>query len=130
MVVYQARVVLFDPFRQPRLTSDYAVRSYRRIVILALHNYSEVILWFASMYCYWRHWFGPGPNSLATAREAVYYSMLTMTTLGYGDIQPLIDNGRSIVTIQLMVAVFMTLIIVTRFVGYLPRPRTLDESEG
>lgn len=129
VVVYQAKVVLFDPYRQPRSTSDYAVRSYRRIVVLALHNYFEAVVWFAAAYATFRHLFGEKAVVLSTPVGALYYSMVTMTTVGYGEITPANDPGRALVVAHLFVAVFMTLVILARFVGFLPVPRTLDDTE-
>ena len=129
IVVYQAKIVLFDPYRLPRSTSDYAVRSYRRIVVLALHNYLETILWFAGIYSVFRISFGERAQILSSAVGALYYSIVTMATLGYGEITPTNDWGRIIVIAHLVIAVFMSLIILARFIGFLPTPRTLDETE-
>jgi hypothetical protein len=52
-----------------------------------------------------------------------------MTTLGYGDVVPVNDIGRALVVLQLGVTVFMTLVILGRFVSYLPIPKTLDHTE-
>jgi len=129
IVVYQTKVVLFDPYRQPRSTSDYVVRSYRRIVVLALHNYLETILWFAAAYSVFRDMFGKKSQVLSTVTGALYYSTVTMATLGYGEITPESDCSRGVVIIHLLVAIFMSLIILARFIGFLPVPRTLDDTE-
>lgn len=60
---------------------------------------------------------------------ALYYSIVTMTTLGYGDIFPDHDFGRFVVTIHLAVALFMTVVILARIVSYLPVPNTMDKDE-
>ena len=129
VVVYQVKVVLFDPYRQPRSTPDYAVRGYRRLVLLALHNYFEAVVWFAGAYATFRHLFGDKAAVLSTPIGAVYYSMVTMTTLGYGEITPANDSGRALVVVHLFVAVLITLIILARFLAFLPVPRTLDDTE-
>jgi voltage-gated potassium channel Kch len=129
IVVYQAKVVLFDPYRQPRLISDFAVRSYRRIVVLALHNYLETVFWFAAIYSVFRYAFGEKAQVLSSAIGALYFSMGTMVTLGYGEITPTDDYGRAVVFVHLLVAIFMTLVILARFVAFLPVPRTLDDTE-
>jgi voltage-gated potassium channel Kch len=129
VVVYQIKVVLFDPYRQPRATPDYAVRGDRRLVLLALHNYFEVVVWFAGAYAALRQLFGKTSAVLSTPIGALYYSMVTMTTLGYGEITPANDSGRALVVAHLFVAVFITLIILARFLAFLPVPRTLDDTE-
>ena len=124
VVVYQAKVVLllFEP-------DDNTVRSYPRIVLLALHNYVEAVVWFAAAYATFRGMFGEKAVVLSTPVGALYNSMVTMTTLGYGEITPTNDCGRALVVTHLLVAVFMTLVILARFVGFLPVPKTLDDTE-
>jgi len=128
VTTYQARVVLLDPYNHPGRVSDYALRSYRRTVVLALHNYVEAVIWFAAAYSYLRDSF-VGKDHLATPIGALYYSMVTMTTVGYGDIAPNACTGQALVIAHLLVAVFMTLVIFARIIAFLPRPKTLDETE-
>ena len=129
VVSYQAMVVFFDPLRSPRATKDYAVRGHRRLVLLGLHNYLEITIWFANIYCFFRSSFGPHPEILATPYGAWYYSLVTMTTLGYGDVTPTTDFARIIVSLHLLVTIFITIILLARFVSNLPVPRSLDEAE-
>lgn len=127
VVVYQLRLMLLG--QGGALTGKHAVRSYRRMVVLALHNYLEAIVWFAGFYSVLRDGFGAATTVLATPIGALYFSSVTMTTLGYGDITPKDPLSRIVVSLHLGVAVFMTLIILARFVSFLPTPRTLDDSE-
>jgi voltage-gated potassium channel Kch len=129
IVAYQAKVVLFDEYRQPRSTPDYAVRSYRRIVVLTLHNYVEVICWFAGAYATLNTVFGEKASVVSTFAGALYFSLVTMATVGYGDITPTSSTGRLLVTAQIAIGLFMTLVILARMVSYLPTPRTLDDAE-
>jgi hypothetical protein len=128
IVHHQAATVFFDPFRHPGGLREYAVRSYRRMLLLTLHNYSEIVFWFAAGYRYWSAAFDD-ESVVATPLGALYYSTVTMTTLGYGDVVPVNDIGRALVVLQLGVTVFMTLVILGRFVSYLPIPKTLDHTE-
>jgi hypothetical protein len=129
VVTYQVNVVFFDAFQQPTDDKSYQLRGYRRILLLSLHNYFETLLWFAVMYAHWRGFFGPCPEKISTFFGALYFSMVTMATLGFGDIYPENDWGRFIVTSQLVVAVFMTVVILARFISYLPKQRSMDIHE-
>lgn len=128
VVIYQLRLMLLEYGGAP-LTGAYAVRSYRRMVVLALHNYLEAIVWFAGFYTVLRDRFGDATTVLATPIGTLYFSTVTMTTLGYGDITPKDALSRGVVSLHLGVAVFMTLVILARFVSFLPTPSTLDDSE-
>ena len=123
IITYLAEVSIFAAFEE-----DYNVRSYKRILLLGLHNYFEVIIWFAAAYCYWQEWF-KGSEKLSTLMGSIYFSVLTMTTLGYGEIYPSVDQGRALVTIQLLIGIFITLVILARFISYLLLPKTRDLKE-
>lgn len=124
MVAYQLRVNFVDPYEG----SEHTVRSFRRITLLVLHNYLEFIVWFASLYVIWRNEFS-SPAVLTTWIGAIYCSVGTMTTLGAGNLVPATDKARLLVTTHVGVAIFWTLLIISHFVGFLPRPRSLDERE-
>jgi len=130
VVIYQVNVVLFDVFQKPAVNEPYQLRGYRRILILSLHNYFEIIFWFAAMYANWRSLFGLScGKKISTFLGALYFSMVNMATLGFGDIYPENDYGRLIVTSHLIVAVFLTVLILARFISYLPKPRSMDKKE-
>jgi hypothetical protein len=107
----------------------YALRGYRRIVLLTLHNYGEVVLWFAIFYCRFGDHFTAMSCSVTNPLCALYFSLVTMATVGYGDISPKDPFGRVMVCIQISLAIFLTLIILARVVGYLPQPPSLDPDE-
>jgi len=125
--VYLAKVVLGSPFERAR-PHRYGATGYRRTLVLAIHNYVEVIVWFAAAYSHWRALFHtPDPNPLTTAPGALYFSVVTMTTMGYADIWPNNVPGRTLVGTHLVIAVFMAVVILGRFVSNLPTPDTKDE---
>jgi hypothetical protein len=127
--VYLAKVVLGSPFERAR-PHRYGIIGYRRTLVLAIHNYVEVVFWFAAAYSCWRAWFHtPDPNPLATAQGALYFSVVTMTTIGYADIWPSAVLGRTLVGTHLVIAVFMAVVILGRFVSNLPTPDTNDDRE-
>jgi hypothetical protein len=124
IVVYQANVIFFDPYNK----KEYAIYSYRRLIILAMHNYIEIIFWFGGFYAQWKGNFNCS-EILSTWIGALYYSMVTMSTLGYGEVTPSTDKGRMLVLVHLAITVFLSLLIIARFVSLLPRPKSLDREE-
>ena len=44
IAVYQVNVLLFDEYRAIKQGRPYELHGYRRIVLLLLHNYAEIIL--------------------------------------------------------------------------------------
>lgn len=93
-----------------------------RWLLVGLLNYAEVILWFAVVYRVYADNFYSGNYSdkivsLSSSWGCLYYSIVTITTLGYGDIRPIDDFGAKLVTLELSIGIFMTLVVLARFVG-------------
>ncbi len=64
------------------------------------------------------------PGSLSIERpgplawdDFMYYSFVTLTTLGYGDITPLTQSARSLAILEAITGVFYTTMLVARLVG-------------
>lgn len=71
-------------------------RSYRRATILLFLNYLEVVFTFAVFYAS-----GPHLNrGLTHWSEAVYFSFVSSSTIGFGDLFPISSLGRSMVMLQ------------------------------
>jgi hypothetical protein len=47
----------------------------------------------------------------------IYYSMITLATVGYGDILPLTDTARTLAVLEATVGQFYVAVIVAVFVG-------------
>jgi len=129
MVIYQINVLLFDPYETEAGSQKYSLDGYRRSIILALHNYLELIFWFTSFYLQSRALFNDPKGVLNSWLGTIYYSVVTITTLGYGDVTPCSDWTRFLVISQTLIGVFFIAVIVARFISYLPKPKTLDEKE-
>jgi hypothetical protein len=64
--------------------------------------------------------------------QFLYFSVITLTTLGYGDIMPASPVARSLVMLEAMLGQFFLAVFVARFVGALgpPRPPSDGAAEG
>jgi len=129
VVIYQINVLLFDEYRAKKANQKYAVRGFRRIVLLLLHNYIEVLCWFALFYRNLAFLFDSRHISLDSLGGSLYFSLVTMSTLGYGDIIPKERAGLLLVFMQISIGIFMALLILARFISLIPKPETLDEFE-
>ena len=56
-----------------------------------------------------------------------YFSVVTMSTLGYGDIVPTVGRGGLIVIFQTMIGIFFALVILGSFISWMKRPGTPSE---
>lgn len=97
-------------------------RSYRRNILMLFLNYLEISFSFAVVYA--------GLDLLGkevtSTFDYVYFSVVTSTTIGYGDIHPVTDLGKLMVCIQaVLVAAFIILFL--NFFG--SKMETLDHDE-
>ncbi|MCM8780538.1 MAG: ion channel [Candidatus Omnitrophica bacterium] len=86
--------------------------SYRRSMLLLLLHYLEVVLDFAVIYI--------GFDLLSerlSGISAVYFSLVTSTTVGFGDIHAKNTVAQLVVIIQLLVCVLFIILFVNYFSG-------------
>jgi hypothetical protein len=112
---------IFDRLRYGE-TSHITVSVTRNIVLAAL-TFVELILSFGLIYA-------TMPENLLGAAgrfDAIYFSMITQLTIGYGDIRPL-HAARWIASAQGLVGFGFSLLIIGRFVSLIPPVRTIDDA--
>jgi hypothetical protein len=122
--VYQVNVLLFDPY----LSSNYQVKSYRRSVVLLIHNYIEVVLWYATSYMVL------SKNldiviSKGSMADTLFFSFVTMVTFGSNSLTSFQHFAQAIIFTQAVIGLFMTIVSLARFIGLLPKPGTTDQLE-
>lgn len=130
VVVYQMNVLLFDEYRAKRAGKSYALHGYRRMILLLIQNYFEIIFWFAAQYAFFSQIFDftvPGSNE--SVLGAVYTSFVVMTSFGFYNVTPLSVLAYAIVIAQAVIGLFMTLLSLARFIGLIPNPETMDQTE-
>lgn len=125
ITVYQVNILLFDQYKNP---ATYEVKGYRRLVILLLHNYVEIIFWFAASYSVLSNTFDL-LQQRGTMFDVLLFSFITMITFGSGSIDEVSNIGHIVIFSQAIVGLFMTMICLARFISLLPKPKTKDESE-
>jgi Trk-type K+ transport system membrane component len=131
VLVYLINVLFFDRFG----SSEKKLKSYRRSIILAMHNFVEILFWFASCYYFYFERFftfvkenGSNfePNKVITALNI---SFTAMTGFGTQNINFIDNIGLTVVFAQNIIGFFMIITILALFISYLPKPGTKDESE-
>ena len=60
--------------------------------------------------------------------DALFFSFVTLTTLGYGDIHPVVPLARSLAMLEAIGGVLYLAIIISRFVSLYQREDSADES--
>lgn len=89
------------------------LRDAGRSLFFALGHYLEIGLSMAYVYWSW----GTFSVERLSRIDSIYYSFVTMTTLGYGDIYPASDLTKMLVTGQTLVGMFMFAIVIGLFLS-------------
>lgn len=113
-------VLVFDRVRSECQGTSHLVPSWERTLLLGLINYLELILYFALIY------FVAVPYAFNEAFrpevvwDAVFFSTVTLTTVGYGDIQALTTASRMCAIAEALVGLLALTLIISRVVSILP----------
>jgi voltage-gated potassium channel Kch len=106
---YRLSILFVDRYKK-----DWGLRSLGRSLILVLFNYLEMIVGFGILYLQTgsiKHSAGPC-LPISSPIEGLYFSTVTITTLGYGDLIPCNDVGRILVTLELVSGfIFVALVV-------------------
>jgi hypothetical protein len=120
---FAATALLRRIFEQPRIRL--------KEVLAALSAYLEFTMVFAFIYMAAAR---ASSDAFFTSGVAgrmgdfAYFSVVTITTLGYGDLTPATDIGRSIAMIETLFGQIFLVVLVAFLVGMLGRPREADRS--
>lgn len=86
-------------------------RSYKRSMLLLFLNYIEIVFAFGVLYSFgaylnkpFNHWF-----------DAVYFSTITSSSIGYGDFYPVTTIGKVLVSFQAFLFLFFVVLFLNFF---------------
>ncbi|MEZ4779485.1 MAG: ion channel [Flavobacteriaceae bacterium] len=95
-VIYLTSLIfLSDVYAQPI--------SYKRSVVLLFINYVEVILEFAVIYSYFNINYKIFPGDLVKDIDIIYFSFVSFSPIGFGEIDSILYHGKLIVICQIFV---------------------------
>jgi hypothetical protein len=86
-------------------------RSYRRNILMLFFNYMELAFSFAVVYG-GLHLLGNQPKDII---DYVYFSIVTSTTIGFGDLHPVTSLGKILVCTQAIVMVAFIVLFLNFF---------------
>ena len=86
-------------------------RSYKRSILLLFFNYLEIVMAYAVLYSHgnylnksFTYWF-----------DAVYFSIITSSSIGYGDYFPITTIGKILVSTQALLFLFFVVLFLNFF---------------
>lgn len=122
LAIYFTLDILFHLAGGALVWGRYSIHPQRSL-LLALINYGEITVAFAVFYVHCNCLTCSNPS----ATQALYFSLVTATTVGFGDVLPVGLAGQRIVIAQLTVFVVFVLLFVSTFVSRVqPEVRTRE----
>lgn len=117
-VFYLATLVFAsDIFTRPR--------SYRRTMLLMFLNYLQIVFSYAVIYAHGnylnmplKHWF-----------DSVYFSLMTSSTVGYGDYYPVTFTGKVLVSSQVMIFFIVVVMFLSFFSNKVEQKGYFDHTD-
>jgi len=97
---------------------EFTTDSPMRAVVLTLMNYAEVVIAFAAFFTIESYLFrDPFRGLLDSVVNPLYFSVLTIATVGYGDYSPETDAGKILVVLEVVVGLLLLVVILQRTVA-------------
>ena len=111
MVYVLLETVLYIPTLIFASDSFSKPRSYKRSMLLLFFNYLEIVFAYAVLYSCgnflnkpFSHWF-----------DAIYFSIITSSSIGYGDFYPITPMGKFMVSTQALLFLFFVILFLNFF---------------
>lgn len=112
---------LYYNFFRSAFYKDVKVHNFHRSIVLILINYFEICIIYGVFYMnsISKNQFYVPNEDFKGSIVSFYYSMVTISTLGYGDIYPNHPFSRILVISEVFIGMIILVIALSRIVGYL-----------
>jgi len=91
-------------------------RSINRVLIFLIINYFAMILGFAALFL-WAGSIRSATGPLSGPADALYFSVVTITTVGYGDFFPSDPMGKFLVSFEAIAGTLFIVLVLASFIG-------------
>lgn len=124
-IVFVDRYAAHEPDPYNGLRSKWGPYSFNRSLIFLFVNYWQIVIGFAYLYLHFgRVCHSDCTNPITSAWDALYFSVVTITTLGYGDMRPTSWFGRLLASIEPIMGILLLIVVVGLFFVELGRLHT------
>lgn len=131
ILIYQINVVLFDPFENGKVNKNYKVKSIQRMVLALIHNYIEIMFWYAGIMIMLVRF--NGTELEASWGEYVISNIMCVATLDINMPVQFQEGASSalyrVAFAEVISGIIMTIISLARFIGLLPAVSTIADDE-
>lgn len=109
---YRLCIIFVDRYDQ-----NWGLRSLNRSLILLMINYSELVIGFAALFLSSGSIGNSQGNSIILKSDALYFSVVTITTLGYGDYRPIDILGRWLCSAEAIMGLVLIVLVIGTFLS-------------
>jgi voltage-gated potassium channel len=129
--------ILFRVFKLFRYTTSFqilaSVLATKKFEFLTLGMFASIVIFVSSVLIYVMEANNPD-SPINTLYDAVYWSVVTISTVGYGDVTPITDEGRFVamlvITAGIAVLAFTTSLFVSAFTEKLDEIKEMKTIEN
>jgi len=115
VILVLLRIVLLNQYRN---LIDGTPVSVNRSMLLLVANFFQIILCFSAMYLSTRSVENSSGVPLAHPLQSFYFSVVTITTLGYGDFRPADSCGQLLVVAEVVSGFLFVVLIFSHFIQF------------
>ena len=119
---YRLCIIFVDRYKK-----GWGLRSLNRSLILLFVNYLEIIVGFATLYLITESIGYESGDALSSRLDALYFSVITITTLGYGDIKPFVNTGKWLSLTETIMGFVLVVLVVGTFLTGVQDIHNLDK---
>lgn len=101
-------------------------RSFKRSMLLLFLNYVEIIFAFAVLYSCGNYLNQPLNNSF----DAIYFSIITLSTIGYGELYPVTQIGKILASSQAILFLFFAILFLNFFTTKIKGKGYFDQEDS
>jgi len=101
-------------------------RSFKRSILLLFLNYVEIIFAFAVLYSCGNYLNKPFTNSF----DAIYFSTITLSTIGYGEFYPVTLVGKILASSQAILFLFFAILFLNFFTTKIKGKGYFDQDDS
>ncbi len=115
---YIIYILLHHIIRAKKVTADIIYGAFSIYILLGVFFTTLYLFLDGVTTAHLFKYTGVEPGTILIEDSKIFYfSFVTLTTLGYGDIQPIADSSRTIAVIEAMVGVLYSAALIGRLIG-------------